>query len=124
MLLPAHAGAEEPSLNFITRPIERAEWLIRQPDSAYTIQLMTVSSRGQVKEFVAGESALPEDRLATYRYQSGDDLLYVITLGRFDSVEAAYRARDTLMLNGLDASDTWVRPFTDVKRRIRTTLQD
>jgi hypothetical protein len=124
MLLPAHAGAEEPLLILMTRPIDQAEWLIRQPDSAYTIQLLTVSSRGQVKEFVAGEPALPLDRLATFRYQSGDDLLYVLTLGRFDSVEAAYRARDALMLNGLVASDTWVRSLTDVKRRIRTTLQD
>ena len=124
MLLPAHAGAEEPSLILMTRPIDQAEWLIRQPDSAYTIQLLTVSSRGQVKEFVAGEPALPLDRLATFRYQSGDDLLYVLTLGRFDSVEAAYRVRDALMLNGLFASDTWVRPLTDVKRSIRTTLQD
>ena len=124
MLLPVHASAEELSLSFITRPIDQAEWLIRQPDSAYTIQLMTVSSRGQVKQFVAGEPALPLVRLATYRYRSGDDLLYVLTLGLFDSVEAAYRARDALKLNGLDATDTWVRPLTDVKRSIRTTLQD
>ena len=41
MLLPAHAGAEEPSLILMTRPIDEAEWLIRQPDSAYTIQLLT-----------------------------------------------------------------------------------
>ena len=57
--LPAHAGVEEPSLVLTTRPIDKAEWLIRQPDKAFTIQLLTVSSRAQLKEFVAGEPALP-----------------------------------------------------------------
>lgn len=123
--LPVYADVEEPSLVvFTTRPVDNAEWLIRQPDSAFTIQLLTVSSRGQLKEFVADEPALPLDRLASFRYQSGDDLLYVLTLGSFDSLEAAYLVRDSLALSGLAASDTWVRPLTDVKRSIRTTLQD
>ena len=122
--LPAHAGVEEPSLVLTTRPIDKAEWLIRQPDKAFTIQLLTVSSRAQLKEFVAGEPALPANRLATFRYQSGDNLLYVLTLGCFDSLEDAYRVRDGLALNGLAAGDTWVRSLTDVKRSIRTTLQD
>ena len=73
---------------------------------------------------MASERALPLERLATFRYQNGDGLLYVLTLGRFDTLEDAYRVRDALALNGLDASDTWVRPLTDVKRSIRTTLQD
>lgn len=124
-ILPVYADVEEPSLVVLTtRPVDNAEWLIRQPDSAFTIQLLTVSSRGQLKEFVADEPALPLDRLASFRYQSGDDLLYVLTLGRFDSLEAAYLVRDSLALSGLVASDTWVRPLTDVKRSIRTTLQD
>ena len=123
--LPVYANVEEPSLVVLTtRPVDNAEWLIRQPDSAFTIQLLTVSSRGQLKEFLADEPALPLDRLATFRYQSGDDLLYVLTLGRFDSVEAAYRVRESLALSSLVASATWVRPLTDVKRSIRTTLQD
>ena len=123
--LPVYADVEEPSLVVLTtRPVDNAEWLIRQPDSAFTIQLLTVSSRGQLKEFVADEPALPLDRLASFRYQSGDDLLYVLTLGSFDSLEAAYLVRDSLALSGLVASDTWVRPLTDVKRSIRTTLQD
>ena len=123
--LPVYADVEEPSLVVLTtRPVDNAEWLIRQPDSAFTIQLLTVSSRGQLKEFVADEPALPLDRLASFRYQSGDDLLYVLTLGSFDSLESAYLVRDSLALSGLVASDTWVRPLTDVKRSIRTTLQD
>lgn len=123
--LPVYADVEEPALVVLTtRPVDNAEWLIRQPDSAFTIQLLTVSSRGQLKEFVADEPALPLDRLASFRYQSGDDLLYVLTLGSFDSLESAYLVRDSLALSGLVASDTWVRPLTDVKRSIRTTLQD
>ena len=123
--LPVYANVEEPSLVVLTtRPVDKAEWLIRQPDSAFTIQLLTVSSRGQLKEFLADEPALPLDRLASFRYQSGDDLLYVLTLGSFDSLESAYLVRDSLALSGLVASDTWVRPLTDVKRSIRTTLQD
>jgi len=46
--LPVYANVEEPSLVVLTtRPVDKAEWLIRQPDSAFTIQLLTVSSRGQ-----------------------------------------------------------------------------
>lgn len=124
MAQPVYAEVNDSSKASEPRLIENAEWLIRQPDTAFTLQLLTVSSPAQVTEFVAGEPVLPLDRLATFRYQSGDSLLYVLTLGRFDSAEAAYRVRDALAFNGLVADETWVRPLTDVKRSIRTTLQE
>ena len=124
MAPPASGSSEESSVVLEKRSIEKAEWLMRQSDNAFTIQLLPVSSQARLRDFVAGESSIPSDRLATFRYQSGDDLLYVLTLGRYDSAETAYEVRESLAFEGLDAGDTWVRPLTDVKRSIRTTLQE
>lgn len=105
-------------------PVQDAQWLIRQPDSSYTLQLVTVSSRSQLQEFSKRAAPQVAGTLASFRYQKQNGLLYVMVLGAFATVEDAFQARRTLQIDGLTAEDTWVRPLADVKQSIRTTLQD
>ena len=56
MALPASGSSEESSVVLEKRSIEKAEWLMRQSDNAFTIQLLTVSSQARLRDFVAGES--------------------------------------------------------------------
>jgi len=105
-------------------PVQDAQWLIRQPDSSYTLQLVTVSSRSQLQEFSKRAAPQVAGTLASFRYQKQNGLLYVMVLEAFATVEDAFQARRALQIDGLTAEDTWVRPLVDVKQSIRTTLQD
>jgi septal ring-binding cell division protein DamX len=105
-------------------PVQDAQWLIRQPDSGYTLQLVTVSSRSQLQEFSKRAAPQVAGTLASFRYQKQNGLLYVMVLEAFATVEDAFQARRALQIDGLTAEDTWVRPLVDVKQSIRTTLQD
>lgn len=104
--------------------VQDAQWLIRQPDSRYTLQLVTVSSRGQLQDFADRAAPQVAGTLASFRYQKQNGLLYVMVLGAFATAEEAFQAQRALQIHGLTAEDTWVRSLTDVKRSIRSTLQD
>lgn len=128
--LPVVSGAfgyAAPQANALSSPglvIAKAEWLVRQPDEAYTLQLLTVSSPAQLQKFADGEPGLAEYSLAAFRYKSNNKLLYVLTVGSFASPEAAFLAQDSIALIGIAKNATWVRPMAEVKRSIRTTLQN
>ena len=51
-------------------------------------------------------------------------LAFGFVLGAFATAEEAFQAQRALQIYGLTAEDTWVRSLTDVKRSIRSTLQD
>ena len=104
--------------------VRDAQWLIRQPDSGYTLQLLTVSSRRQLQEFFDRAASQVAGTLASFRYQKGNSLLYVLVFGVFETAEEASQAQRALQIDGLAAEDTWVRSLADVKQSIRTTLQD
>ena len=52
-----------------------AQWLIRQSNQAFTLQLVTLSSRQQVERFAAGEPGLTDYPIAHFRYQKQGRLL-------------------------------------------------
>lgn len=116
---PQANGPSLPSLG-----IAKAEWLVRQPDEAYTLQLLTVSSPAQLQRFVDGEPGLGEYPLAAFRYKSNNKLLYVLTAGSFATAQAALLAQQRIALTGVANNATWVRSMAEVKRSIRTTLQN
>ena len=119
-----HAAPQANALSSSGLVIAKAEWLVRQPDEAYTLQLLTVSSPAQLQKFADGEPGLAEYSLAAFRYKSNNKLLYVLTVGSFASPEAAFLAQDSITLIGIAKNATWVRPMAEVKRSIRTTLQN
>ena len=119
-----YAAPQANALSSSSLVIAKAEWLVRQPDEAYTLQLLTVSSPAQLQKFVDGEPGLAKYSLAAFRYKSNNKLLYVLTAGSFASPEAAFLAQDSIALIGLTKNATWVRSMAEVKRSIRTTMQN
>ena len=101
---------------------KKGEWLLRQEPTAYTLQVITVSSAVQVAKLV-DQHDHPE-RFASFRIQGKEQLLFVLTYGVFDRVEDAEQARvevaDELTM---PAEKLWIRRLSAVQRSIRTTLQ-
>lgn len=112
----AAAPSQEPN-------VQTAQWLVRQPDHGFTLQLVTVSSEHPLEDFARRAGSQTSETLAAFRYQKNEQLLYVLVLGFFATPEAAFEAQATLQIEGLAAEDTWVRSLADVKQTIRTTLQ-
>lgn len=121
----AESAADDASSPLIGQSaVQDAQWLLRQPGAGYTLQLVTVSSRRQLQDFSGRVAPQVAGTLASFRYQKGSALLYVMVLGAFATAEEAYQAQRALQIEGLTAEVTWVRSLADVKRTIRTTLQD
>ena len=100
-----------------------AQWLIRQSNQAFTLQLVTLSSRQQVERFAAEEPGLKDYPIAHYRYQKQGRLLYVMTLGVFADAVAAQQVKESLQLQLVAPKDAWIRPLDEIQAQIRTTLQ-
>ena len=100
-----------------------AQWLIRQSNQAFTLQLVTLSSRQQVERSAAGEPGLKDYPIAHYRYQKQGRLLYVMTLGVFADAVAAQQVKESLQLQLVAPKDAWIRPLDEIQAQIRTTLQ-
>ena len=100
-----------------------AQWLIRQSNQAFTLQLVTLSSRQQVERFAAEEPGLKDYPIAHYRYQKQGRLLYVMTLGVFADAVAAQQVKESLQLKLVAPEDAWIRPLDEIQAQIRTTLQ-
>ena len=103
--------------------IHDAQWLIRQSNQAFTLQLVTLSSRQQVERFAAGEPGLKDYPIAHYRYQKQGRLLYVMTYGVFADAVFAQQVKESLQLNLVAPKDAWIRPLDEIQAQIRTTLQ-
>ena len=114
MVAPLPVQAEE---------LNEAQWLMRQSEQAFSLQLVTLSSRQQVERFVAGEPALMDYSVAYYRYQKKARLLYVVTLGVFADADSAQQVKESLQLGSVAAEEAWIRPLDEIQAQIRTTLQ-
>ena len=113
-LVPAQAQADE---------LKRAQWLIRQSEQAFSLQLVTLSSKQQIERFVAEEPALKDYPVAYYRYQKEGQLLYVVTLGVFADAASAQQVKESLQLGRVAPEEAWIRPLDEIQAQIRTTLQ-
>ena len=103
--------------------IHDAQWLIRQSNQAFTLQLVTLSSRQQVERFAARETGLKGYPIARYRYQKQGQLMYVMTLGVFADTVSAQQVKESLQLQLVASEDAWIRPLDEIQAQIRTTLQ-
>ena len=103
--------------------LNKAQWLMRQSEQAFTLQLVTLSSEQQIERFVAREEALMNLPVAYYRYQKEGRLLYVATLGVFADAAAAQRVKESLRLRQVETKEAWIRSLDEVQAQIRTTLQ-
>ena len=113
-LVPAQAQADE---------WNKAQWLMRQSEQAFSLQLVTLSSKQQIERFVAEEPALKDYPVAYYRYQKEGQLLYVVTLGVFADAASAQQVKESLQLGRVAPEEAWIRPLDEIQAQIRTTLQ-
>lgn len=113
-LVPAQAQAAE---------LNKAQWLMRQSEQAFSLQLVTLSSKQQIERFVAEEPALKDYSVAYYRYQKEGQLLYVVTLGVFADAASAQQVKESLQLGRVAPEEAWIRPLDEIQAQIRTTLQ-
>lgn len=113
-LVPAQAQADE---------WNKAQWLMRQSEKAFSLQLVTLSSKQQIERFVAEEPALKDYPVAYYRYQKEGQLLYVVTLGVFADAASAQQVKESLQLGLVAPEEPWIRPMDEIQAQIRTTLQ-
>lgn len=97
-----------------------ADWIMSQPASAYTLQLVSFSTEERAREYLAGQ-AEPE-RFAAFRQQRDGRILHVIVYGRFDSRADAERAAAALPAEA-GRVQPWIRSFADVQAAVRTALQ-
>jgi septal ring-binding cell division protein DamX len=112
--VPAQAQAAE---------LNKAQWLMRQSEQAFSLQLVTLSSKQQIERFVAEEPALKDYSVAYYRYQKEGQLLYVVTLGVFADAASAQQVKESLQLGRVAPEEAWIRPLDEIQAQIRTTLQ-
>jgi DamX protein len=94
-------------------------WLLQQPDSAFTIQLVTYSSAERAKAYLEGQRE--PARFARYRFLRNGRNLHVVVFGIFASRAEALAAVDQLP-GAVGDVRPWVRPINQVKESIRSSL--
>ena len=95
-------------------------WLMSQPTSMYSIQLVTVSSGQRALAYIDNQRN-PSD-FGSYRLQRAGRILYVVVYGLFDSRAQAEAAATSLPVE-VGNVQPWVRPMDQIHGAIRTTLQ-
>ncbi|MFW6092612.1 MAG: SPOR domain-containing protein [Pseudomonadota bacterium] len=98
-----------------------ARWIMRQPASSYTLQLISVSSADRAAEYVAAQP--DPEHLAVYRLQRDGRILHVVVYGAFASRSDAEAASRNLPGSVGDVHP-WIRTFGDVQQGVRTALQE
>ncbi len=95
-------------------------WLMSQPTSLYSIQLVTVSSGERALAYIDNQRN-PSD-FGSYRLQRDGRILYVVVYGLFDTRAQAEAASKSLPVE-VGNVQPWVRPIGQIHGAIRTTLQ-
>ncbi len=95
-------------------------WLMSQPTSVYSIQLVTVSSGERALAYIDNQRN-PSD-FGSYRLQRDGRILYVVVYGLFDTRAQAEVAAKSLPVE-VGNVQPWVRPMDQIHGAIRTTLQ-
>jgi len=120
----APAAVEAPEAPATAEPdgggLRGAEWLLAQPPSSYTLQLIILSSRERVLAFVARH----EDRaaFASFKLQRDGNLLHVLVHGVYRDRAAAEAAAGVLE-GPAGELDPWIRPMSQIQAAIRSTPQ-
>ena len=90
-------------------------WLLAQDEGAYTLQLVTLSSRDGLLRYLKRQS--DPEQFAVYAREVGGKLLYVVTFGRYPSRAAAEAASRRLPAE-VGRIKPWIRPFAEVQNSV------
>ena len=97
-----------------------AAWIMTQPASGYTLQLVTFSTAERAAEYLTRQAE--PDVFARFRVQQGGRIFHAVTYGSFETRAAAQQAAARLP-DGVGNVQPWVRTFGQVQQAARTALQ-
>jgi DamX protein len=91
-----------------------------QPGSAFTVQLVSLSSAERAAQYVASQP--DPNQFAVYRLQRDGRILHVVLYGSFATREQA-EAAIRLLPASVGTVQPWIRPFAHVHEAARSALQ-
>lgn len=97
-----------------------ASWILGQPATSYTVQLVSLSSAERALAYIAQQP--DPGSFATYRMMRNGQLFHVVIYGAFASKAQADQAAARLPAS-VGNIQPWVRTFGQVQESIRTTPQ-
>lgn len=89
-------------------------WYAGQPAQAYTLQLFATASEQKARQFVQANGSQFQYFRKVHQGQS----LFVVTHGRFDSIESA-RSAIARLPESLRANKPWPRTFASIRQEMR-----
>lgn len=98
-----------------------ATWIMNQPASAYTLQLVTFSTPERASAFLSGHPDL--GAFAQFRQQRDGRIQHVVIYGSFETRAAAEQAAAAGLPGSSGRLEPWIRTFGDVQDAARTALQ-
>jgi DamX protein len=100
-----------------TGEIRREKWLLSQKASAYTVQIIGVSSEKTLLDFVKRNPLLKPDELAYYESTFNGKPWFQLLYGIYPSRQAARAAADKLPEN-IQQAGPWIRQISSVQEVI------
>jgi DamX protein len=117
---PVVAPAARPVAPAASGGPKDARWVMSQPATAFTVQLVSLSSPERAQQYMASQ---PEPgRFATYRLQRDGRILHVVLYGSFATREQA-EAAVRLLPDSIGAVQPWIRTFAQVQETARSAIQ-
>lgn len=104
----------------VAKPKNQVEELKNKPNKRYTIQLAGLSSRAQVKQFIANHQL--QDKVWTYKTIRNNRPWYVVIMGDYISLEESREVIESLPLS-LRSQSPWAKSFFSVKKEIKLSTK-
>jgi len=118
------AAVEEPAPaapdSAVQPQARNAAWILQQPASAYTLQLVSFSTAERAAEYLADQT--DPGSFARFRLQRDGRMLHVVLYGRFESRAQAVAASAALP-ESVGRVEPWIRTFGQVQQGVRSALQ-
>lgn len=117
---PPAPGTRQEAVPDASAVPREAVWIMRQPASAYTLQLVSFSTAERASAYLAKQ---PDPAsFARFRLERGGKVLHVVIYGSFDSRGAAEQAAARLP-SSVGGVKPWIRTYGQIQAAARTTPQ-
>lgn len=117
---PALAAAPAPESQPTPAEVRGEDWLLEQPETAYTLQIMALNSDAAFRKMLL--KVEDPSRFAIYRLLRNDKTLYALVYGSYDS-RAAAEAAETELPKSLGKVSPLPKRMRDVQKDIRALPQ-
>jgi len=122
---PTAAAPSAPPAAAVSRPpasgsARSADWIMAQPGSHFTLQLVSLSSAERAQAYVAQQP--DPGSFAVYRLLRNGQVFHVVVYGSYATRAEAEQAAGRLPAS-VGNVQPWVRQFSQVQESVRTALQ-